>query len=440
MGSGGEIDRWTAGDPTRNAGSVQPVRDLIAPLRVRGFKALFFSYSINELGNWLGEIALAIVVFDATGSALASASLFVAMQFLPALLSQVLVARLELAKPRVLLSVMYFAEALLFLALAATVNHLVLPVVLLLATLDGAIAIAARSLTRAYAVQTLAPSDSVREGNALINIGFTGAAVLGPIVAGVVVASLGARAGLLIDAVSFAGAALIVIAGARTVASDRREAKHWIIELREGLQYVSRSPVLRTLLLAQGTAWIFFSLPVPIEIVYAKDTLNSGDAGYATILACWGAGMVIGSVFFAASRQRSIQFLLLLGAVANAAAYVGFAAAANLPQATGMAVIGGFGNGVVWVAMITAIQLLSPKAYTARMTALLEAVTMAVPGIGFLLGGALVAIFSTRVAFLAAGLGATFVIGVAGFRLRSLGWARRSSSTGENIAEDQNST
>ena len=41
------------------------------------------AYTVNELGNWVGEIALAVLVYDQTGSPLATAALFLGMVFLP---------------------------------------------------------------------------------------------------------------------------------------------------------------------------------------------------------------------------------------------------------------------------------------------------------------------------------------------------------------------
>ena len=67
-------------------GSQKPgARAALAPLRIAGFGRLAAASLVNELGNWLGEIALAVVVFDQTGSPVATAALFVAMQFVPAL-------------------------------------------------------------------------------------------------------------------------------------------------------------------------------------------------------------------------------------------------------------------------------------------------------------------------------------------------------------------
>ena len=66
-----------------------------SPLRDPVFRRLALAYSVNELGNWLGDVALAVVVYDRTRSALATAALFLAARFVPAALAPIVVARLE---------------------------------------------------------------------------------------------------------------------------------------------------------------------------------------------------------------------------------------------------------------------------------------------------------------------------------------------------------
>src|SRR5205809_2956895 len=90
----------------------------LAPLRVAGFKVLAGGYSINELGNWLGDIALAVLVYDQTGSPMATALLFMATRFVPALVAPALVARVEPLRPRVSLPLLYGLDAVVFAGLA----------------------------------------------------------------------------------------------------------------------------------------------------------------------------------------------------------------------------------------------------------------------------------------------------------------------------------
>ncbi len=80
--------------------------------------------------------------------------------------------------------------------------------------------------------------------------------------------------------------------------------------VRAGLAYIREQPTLRKLLIAQGAAFVFFAAVIPVEVVYAKETLGAGDFGYGLLLASWGAGMVLGSVVFATMRRAPLPVLL----------------------------------------------------------------------------------------------------------------------------------
>ena len=89
--------------------------------------------------------------------------------------------------------------------------------------------------------------------------------------------------------------------------------------------------VLLRLLSMQALAFVFFTLVLPIEIVYAKETLDAGDSGYGALLSSWGAGMVVGSlVFVAAARRVSLQTQLFVSTAMIGGAYLGMAAAGTL--------------------------------------------------------------------------------------------------------------
>ncbi|HEX9967160.1 MAG TPA: MFS transporter, partial [Solirubrobacterales bacterium] len=186
---------------------------LKAPLRRPQFRRLALSYAVNELGDWLGIVALSVLVFELTESALATTALFLGTGFLPALLTPILVARLERPPPRYVLPTIYAGEAAAFGALALLADHFSLAAVVAVATLDGALALSARALTRAVAAAMLQEEGELRAGNAILNIAFTGGAAIGPAVAGAVVAAFGVQSALLLDAASFYAIALILFTG-----------------------------------------------------------------------------------------------------------------------------------------------------------------------------------------------------------------------------------
>ena len=396
----------------------------LGPLRLAGFPSLSVAYFVNELGNWLGEIALAVLVYDQTGSPMATAALFCGMHFLPALLGPPIVARLEHLPARLTLPSLYAAEAVAFGALALLAHDFVLAVVLAIAVLDGSIASAARALTRASAAAVLAPAGQLREGNALLNIAFTTGAAGGPAIGGLVVAGAGTATALAADAISFLAVGTL-LAVTTTLPSPHTEPDEggWSERLRLGLSYIAGRKTLRRLLGAQAAAIVFFSLVIPIEIFFAKQTLDAGDAGYGALLASWGAGMVLGSLAFAGLRAVALHTLLLGSTVAIGAAYLATAAAPTLLVACLASVVGGVGNGIQWTALVTAVQELTRATYQARVLALLEAIASAMPGVGFLLGGAITAIFAPRASYAIAGAGVLVVVVAAAAALRRVDWA-----------------
>jgi MFS family permease len=413
-----------------------PSSGLTAPLRRPLFRRLAATYAINELGDWMGLIALSVLVYDETGSALATAALFIGTGFLPAVLAPVLVARVEIPQPRFALPVIYCAEAAAFAGLALLALNFSLAGVVILAAIDGALMLAGRSLTRAVAAALLEPTGELRAGNAILNIAFTGGAAIGPAIAGLVVAGFGVPTALLLDALSFYAIAWILFTAGELPRAEP-EPGHLRERVRAGIAYIRERTTLRRLLIAQGAAFIFFAAVIPVEVVYAKETLGAGDSGYGLMLAAWGAGMVLGSVVFAAIRKASLAYLLLFSTLAVGAGYLGLAAAPTLALACVASVLGGAGNGVQWVAAVSAVQELTVPGMQARVMSVLESIGAAMPGVGFALGGLIAALVSPRAAFLVAGLG-VFLIVACAVPVLGRNWPERSEGPDSQLLDGGN--
>lgn len=401
---------------------------LLDPLRRRVFRRLAATYTVNELGDWMGIVALSVLVFEQTDSAFATTGLFLGTRFLPALLAPILVTRGERPPPRFALPVIYCGEAAAFGGLALLAGDFSLPAVIALATIDGALALTARALTRTVVAVQLERSGELRAGNALLNIAFTGGSALGPALAGILVAAAGVQTALLLNAVSFYLVGWILLT-AGPLPQAEPEPGRMRDRVRAGVAYLREKVILRRLLVAQGLAFVFFSAVIPVEVFYAKETLGTSDSGYGLMLASWGVGMVVGSVLFAAIRQMRLSLLLLFSTLAVGAGYLGLAAAPTLAAACAASVLGGAGNGVQWVSTISAVQELTAEGMQARVMAVLESIGAAMPGLGFLLGGLVATIASPRVAFLIAGIGVVAIVLLA-VPLLGGEWGERPASDG----------
>jgi predicted MFS family arabinose efflux permease len=350
-----------------------------------------------------------VLVYRETRDPLATTALFISAQFLPAFIAPAFVARVDQLALRRVLPGIYVGEAVAFGLLALLANSFSLVLVLLLALADGVLMLTARGLSRGAVNGILQPVGLLRQGNGLLNIGFAISSVGGAALGGMLVALLGVSAALAVDAASFAVVAF-VLATSRHLPAAEGQREAFTKRVREGLRHARTDRVARRLLGGEALAIIFFTLIVPIEIVYATETLGTDEAGYGVLLSSWGAGIVLGSLVFLVLRTRTASTLILLSTAAIGTGYLGMAVSRELWMACAFSVVGGLGNGVQWVSVMTALQESTPDALQARITGLLESIASAMTGVGFLIGGVVTALFAPPTAFAVSGIGVMLLV------------------------------
>jgi Major Facilitator Superfamily len=383
-------------------------------IRVPAFVSLMLAYTLNELAWSVGTLALSILVYKRTGSALGSTGFFLLSQVVPGFLAPLLVPRLEPLAPRRLLPALYWLEAILFGILAWLTSRFDLAPVLVLVLIDGVVALTARSLAGAVRADLLKPLGLLHEGNALSNTVFSVCFMVGPLIGGGVVALGGTVAALAANAGLFALMGLsLAIASLPASAARELSPKG---RLRAALAHVKSDPPLRNLLSLQGVGVVFFTISTPVEVVYAEHTLHVGAGGYGAIVAAWGGGAVLGSLIYARWSRANIRVLLTAGSLAIAVGLGVLAGAPELVIALIGAMLAGIANGVMSTAFMTETQDRTPRDWMTLVTTLLQSIRQISPGLGILLGGVLAAAGSSRLAFgvAAAGCllfaGATFVL------------------------------
>jgi predicted MFS family arabinose efflux permease len=388
-------------------------------LRRPGFRALATTYGLSEVVDWLTTIALAVLVYDATGSAVATTILFICSKFVPALIAPGATARVDTIAPRRSLPALYAVQCVAFAGMAAVGSH-VAPLVAL-AALAGTAALVSRALVRASVAAALPEQDDLRAGNALLNVIFSVAFAVGPAVAGAAVAVLGADAALVGGAALLLTMALYVRVSAlpALTVSEHEAEDGWWTKLRAGISHLRSQPLISELFAAQALLLVLFTMVPPIEVVYARQELGTTAAGLGALMAAWGIGAVAGSALFARLGGRGMIAIAAIATAAMGISYLGMGLAGTLPVACLLSALGGVGNGMQWIAFVTTIQTRVPSELQARAMALVESLGSAVPGIGFVLGGAIAATASARVAYVVAGAGilGILVIAALGFRL-----------------------
>jgi hypothetical protein len=378
------------------------VRDV---LKLPAFRRLLAAYALNELAWSLGSLALAYLVYRRTGSAVGATAFFLCSQFVPALGSPLVVARLDQRPARSVLPGLYVLEALAFLGLALLARHFALAPILIVATIDGVIALTARSLARATTVAVTAEAGLLRQGNAIANITWPVCFMAGPAIGGAVVVAGGTSAALLANSGLFAVIALTLVTamGLPGATANRVPVAG---RVRAALAHARHRRAIRALLSVQASAIVFFTISIPVEVVFAQHSLHSGAGGYAALLSAWGAGAVAGSAIYARWLGLPARTLIAIGAGALGVGFVIMAAAPSLAVAVAGSAVSGAGNGIETVSARTALQEQVEQHWMAMMMSLNESIAESMPGAGIVLGGAITALAGPRPALAVAGCGA----------------------------------
>jgi predicted MFS family arabinose efflux permease len=375
----------------------------LRPLRHLGFRRLVTSFTLNELGWGFATVALGVMVFDRTHSALATTALWVCTLLVPALIGPAATAKLDGIATRRALPSLYLAEAAIFavFALLSTATPWI-PLVLALAAADGTLALVGRALTRAAVAATLKPEGELEQGNALLNTSFAICFAIGPALGGLVVAGYGVGAALWVSSAVFLAMTVTLVTSHSLPPAYAPTEDSWLARLRAGLGHVVANRPVRRVLLAHGAIFICAAMISPIEVIWAKEVVGGGDSAYGIVLSAWGAGtLATGLVLVSLWRRASVLARLPLAAGTMAVGYVVMALATSLPLAVVGCFIGGAGNGFYYVSVVQAIQDRVDDEYQGRVMGLLESTTAGSFGVGFLIAAALTELTSVRVTFAA---------------------------------------
>ena len=312
-------DRSLEEAPTRLA-------QALAPLQVPGFRLLWLNSLSFFLANGMRMVALSWVVLEMTDSpSLVGAVLFaqgipLALLSLPAgVWADRLDRRFLLIVSQVVSLAATAVLAALLLADIATVWSM-----FVLAFVMGA-AMAIGQPSRQALVPALVGPDRLLNAIVLNNMTQNVSLVVGPAFAGGLLAITGAGGTFLAQVIILLIGLpwLLAMRPPRVERATTERSVSILVELREGLAYVVASPLIRSLFAATACIGIFFvGIYQSLVPVFARDVLEVREVGFGLLQGALGLGMLIGSLFIAASGNFARKGAVLLWSLLIAAGVV----------------------------------------------------------------------------------------------------------------------
>jgi MFS family permease len=294
-------------------GSAQAwARATFSSLKVRNYRLFFVGQAISLTGTWMQGVAQSWLVLKLTnsGSALGIA---IALQFLPVLVvapyGGVLADRFPKRRLLVITQASAAALALALGTLVAT-GLIRLWMVYVLALALGVVN-AIDNPTRQSFVHELVGRDTLRNAVTLNSLEVNLCRVIGPAVAGVLIATVGLAPCFILNGLSYFAVlwCLWRMTGSELHKSALVKAAKG--QIREGFAYVRRNPLIMDILLMMaivGTLTYEFQVTLPL---LAKFTFGGDASSYAMLTSATGVGAVFGGLFTAGRRTASIRGLTL---------------------------------------------------------------------------------------------------------------------------------
>ena len=374
--------------------------------RHRNYRLFFTGQLVSVSGTWMQNIALAWLVIELTHSPLAVGALAFC-RFIPftvfGLFAGVLADRIDNRRLVIVTQTvsMVFSAVLAVLVLTGGAT---LWLVYLLAILSSTAIVFDAPGRHALTFQMVG-RDELPNAVALNASLFNGSRVVGPAIAGVIIAAWGVGACFVVNTVSFLAvlASLLMMRESELVKVNREADPPKVLQsIREGLSYARHSPQLRLVLaIVTVISTVGFNFHVILPLL-ASDTLRAGPEVFGILSACFGAGALLGALLSAALGRASWK-VLVLGTGGFSVSLLALAAIESILPAAALLFVTGT-CFTLWTSNANSIlQLGAPDRLRGRIVSLYLWAFAGLAPVGGLLAGWLTEVGGTPLAFVVAG-------------------------------------
>jgi MFS family permease len=417
------MDQVELADTAAASTQTAPGPQLMRPLRVRDFRLLFGGESISVLGDQFHFVALAWLTLQLTGSGLALGSVLLVSGVPRAIFMLLGGALSDRWSPRSLMLYSNGIRSVLVGALALLVltGHAELWQLYIVAGAFGVVdalfypAVSA-ILPMLVDEPTLPPANALMQGSQQL------AGLIGPAMAGVVVALVQTGPVFAFDAVSFGVATLtifLVVGGRRhasSLAGDETGKPGVLASVGAGIRYAWSDPALRSLILLVAALNFAFTGPVLVGLPFlAVHVLGGGSATFGILLSAWGFGAVLGALVAGSiKRVPRLGTVVLLIAIGMGVGLATIGVVSSVPVALVVLAAIGVGAGFINVHVLSWLQARTAGEMRGRVMSLVLLGAVGLAPISYALAGAAVDLGPVPLMFAIAGA-VVVAAGLAGF-------------------------
>jgi MFS family permease len=385
---------------------IQPVHaSTFQALRHRNFRLWFFGQLTSLVGTWMQTIAQNWLVYQLTGSAwdLGVVNFVGAIPLVPLTLHAGAIAD-RFSKRRIIFLTQASMMALAFvLAVLCVTGAVRLWHVIGLAFLLGAVQAVDTPARQAFVIELVGRED-LANAIALNSGTFHGARVIGPAVAGILVASIGVSGAFFLNGASFlAVLGALFLMDATLILRTRTDGKAGV-DLWGGARYIAKNRAPGSIVLLISLSALLATPYYVLVPIYAKEVLGGGAGVYGGLMSAAGVGAVLGSLYAASGGAvRRKGMLLAAGSLSFPVFVLAFSLSRHYPVSVLLMAAIGFAFVIQNAPANSLLQTLVPDPLRGRVMAIYVSLFLGLMRVGGLLVGLLASATSATTALAIAG-------------------------------------
>ena len=363
---------------------------ILRALQYRNYRLFFSGQIISLIGTWMQSVAQAWLVYRLTGSSLLLGVVGFMSQFPVFLLAAVggMVAD-RYNRRRIVITTQSSAMVLaLILAGITLLGHIQVWQIMVLASLLGVVNAFDVPARQAFVVELVEGADLIN-AIALNSSMVNSARILGPAIAGILVAAIGEGWCFFANGISYI-AVLTGLLLIKVKARDRRpRTRSGLESIKEGFRFVSQTGPIRALLLLLGLVSLTGMPYTVLMPIFAGSVLHSGARGLGWLMGASGVGALAGTLTLAARRGiRGLGRWIAYAAASFGASMILFSLSRSFPLSVALLVPVGFCMMLEMASSNTLIQTMVPDELRGRVMSFYSMMLLGMAPFGSLIAGA----------------------------------------------------
>ncbi|WP_283443347.1 MFS transporter [Noviherbaspirillum suwonense] len=378
----------------------------LAPLRLPTFRMLWCVWLTANICMWMNDVASAWMMTSLSASPIWVALVQTASTLPVFLLGLPSGALADILDRRRYFIVTQFWVAAVALVLCATIlsGRMTAPLLLALTFANG-IGLAMRWPVFAAIVPELVPRPQLPAALALNGIAMNASRIVGPLVAGALIASFGSAYVFVLNAVLSVASGFVIMRWRREHKPSPLGRERLVSAMRVGLQFVFQSARLKAVLVRISLFFLHSTALLALLPLVARGMAGGNAGTYTVLLAAMGSGAIVAALFLPRLRQLMARDRLVLsGAVLQALATAAVALAPNIYMAASAMFLG----GMAWITTANSLsvsaQLALPDWVRARGMSMYQMAIMGASALGAAFWGQVATVTSVKTSLLIAAI------------------------------------